>query len=79
MKKILPTQQRWLRGDAKFSYYPLGKISEMQPRAIEKDDEKQDEALKPSKSSSKKSLSIKVFISEGMVNPEIINKIENMR
>lgn len=51
----------------------------MQPRAIEKDDEKQAEALKSSKSSSKKSLSVKVFISEGMVNPEIINKIENMR
>ena len=51
----------------------------MQPRAIEKDDEKQAEALKSSKSSSKISLSVKVFISEGMVNPEIINKIENMR
>lgn len=79
MEKILPTQQRWLTGDAKFSYYPLGKIFEMQPRAIEKDDEKQAEALKSSKSSSKKSLSVKFFISEGMVNPEIINKIENMR
>lgn len=56
----------------------LRRASEKQSNTIVKHGEKQVEALKSLECSGKES-SIKNFISERMLNPEIMNELENIR
>ena len=62
-----------------FAGSPLKKALEKSTEMIEKHGEKQVQTLKSLESLSKESPSIKTFISEKMIHPEIMNELENIR
>ena len=75
-EEILPSNQKQIIEEAKFTYSPLGKAFEKQAKTIKDLGEKQVDALKSLESSDKKLPPIKGFISKEKLNPEIINKKE---
>ena len=76
--EILPSNQKQIIEQAKFTYCPLGKDFEKQTKIIEDQGQKQVDALKSLESSDKKLPSIKDFISKERLNPEIIDEIGNI-
>ena len=74
----MPPQQQWLKEEAKFTYTSLSKVFQKQTRTIEEHAEKQAEALKSLEYTGGESLSIKKFMSERMLNTEIMNELKNI-
>ena len=77
-KEILPSNQRQIIEQAKFTYSPLGKAFEKQIKTIEDQGKKQVDALATLKTSNKKLPSIKDFIPTENLNPQIINEIKRI-
>ena len=77
-EEILPSNQREIIEQAKFTYSPLGKAFEKQIKTIEDQGKKQGYALTTLKTSNKKLPSIKDFIPIGNLNPQIINEIKRI-
>ena len=77
-EKILPSNQQQIIEQAKFTYSPLGKAFEKQTKTIEYQGKKQIDALESLKSSDKELPSIKDFIPEENLNPEIVNEIKRI-
>ena len=77
-EEILPSNQRQIIQQAKFTYSPLGKALEKQRKTIEDQGEKQVDALESLKDSDKKLPSIKDFIPMENLNPEILNEIKRI-
>ena len=77
-EEILPSNQKQIREQAKFTYSPLGKAFEKQTKTIEDQRQKQVDASKSLESSDKQLPSIKYFISKERLNPEIIDEIERI-
>ena len=77
-EEILPSNQRQIIEQAKFTYSPLGKAFEKQTKTIEDQGKKQVDALTALKTSNKKIPSIKDFIPIENLNPEIINEIKRI-
>ena len=73
---LVPSNQKQIILQAKFTYSPLGKTFKKQTKMIEDQGEKQVNALKPLESSDKQLTSIKDFKSKERLNPEIANEIE---
>ena len=74
--KILPSNQKQITEQAKFTYYPLGKAFKKQTKTIKGQGERQVDALKPLESSDKQLPSVKYFISKEKLNPEIMNELK---
>ena len=74
----MPSNQRQIIEQAKFTYSPLGKAFEKQTKTIEDQGKKQVDALTALKTSNKKLPSIKDFIPIENLNPEIINEIKRI-
>ena len=77
-EEILPSNQRQIIEQAKFTYSPLGKAFEKQTKTIEDQGEKQVVALESLNKSNKELPSIKDFIPIENLNPEIINEIKRI-
>ena len=77
-EEILPSNQKQIIEQAKFTYSPLGKAFEKQTKTIEDQGQKQVDALLSLKCSDKQLPSIKDFISKERLNPEIIDEIEEI-
>ena len=77
-EEILPSNQRQIIEQAKFTYSPLGKAFEKQRKTIEDQGKKQVDALTALKTSSKKLPSMRDFIPIENLNPEIINEIKKI-
>ena len=75
-EEILPSNQRQIIQQAKFTYSPLGKAFEKQTKTIEDQGKKQVFALESLKESDKKLTPVKDFIPMENLNPEIINEIK---
>ena len=75
-EKILHPQQHRKIEEAKFTYTPLGKALEKQTKTTKKHGEKQVQALE---SPGKESPLIKIFVSQRMLNSEIMIELENIR
>ena len=73
---MLPSNQKQIIKQANFTYFPLGKAFEKQIKAVKDQGKKQVHALISLEYSDKQLSSIKVFISEEKLNPEIIDEIE---
>ena len=78
-EEILPSNQRQIIEQAKFTYSPLGKAFEKQTKTIEDQGKKQVDVLTALKTSNKKLPSIKDFISVENLNPEIVNEIKKLK
>ena len=76
-EEILPSNQKQIIEQAKFTYSPLGKAFEKQAKTIEDKGEKQFEALESLKNFDKSS-SIKDFVPIENLNSEIINEIKRI-
>ena len=76
VKKMLPSNQKQITEQAKFTYSPLGKAFKKQTKTIKGQGERQVDALKPLESSDKQLSSVKDFISKEKLNPEIINELK---
>ena len=74
----MPSNQRQIIEQAKFTYSPLGKAFEKQTKTIEDQGKKQVDALTALKTSNKKLPSIKDLISIENLNPEIVNEIKKI-
>ena len=77
-EEILPSNQRHIIEQAKFTYSPLGKAFEKQIKTIKNQGEKQVDALESLKPFDKELPSIKDFIPIENLNPEIINEIKRI-
>ena len=77
-EEILPSNQRQIIEQAKFTYSPLGKAFEKQIKTIKNQGEKQVDALESLKPFDKELPSIKNFIGIENLNPEIINEIRRI-
>ena len=77
-EEILPSNQKQIIEQAKFTYSPLEKAFEKQAKTIEDQGKKQVDALESLRPSDKKLPSIKEFISKENQNPEIINEIKRI-
>ena len=80
-EEILPSNQKQIIEQAKFTYSPLGKAFEKQIKTIEDQGEKQIEALENLKSK-EQTESIEGIFPEGYESVEInneINKLKNMK
>ena len=77
-EEILPSNQKQIIEQAKFTYSPLGKAFEKQTKTIEDQGQEQVGALLSLKCSDKQLPSIKDFISKERLNPEIIDEIEEI-
>ena len=77
-EEILPSNQKQIIEQAKFTYSPLGKAFEKLTKTIENQEQKQVDALKSLESSDKQLQSIKDFISKERLNLEIIDEIERI-
>ena len=77
-EEILPSNQRQIIQQAKFTYSPLGKALEKQIKTIKDQGEKQVVSLKSLKDSDKKLPAMKDFIPTENLNPEIINEIKRI-
>ena len=75
---MLPSNQRQIIEQAKFTYFPLGKAFEKQTKTNEYQGKKHVDASTALKTSNKKLPSIKNFISIENLNPEIINEIKRI-
>ena len=75
-EKMLPSNQKQITEQAKFTYSPLGKAFKKQTKTIKGQGERQVDALKPLESSDKQLSSVKDFISKEKLNPEIINELK---
>ena len=73
---MLPSNQKLITEQAKFTYSPLGKAFKKQTKTIKGQGERQVDALKPLESSDKQLSSVKDFISKEKLNPEIINELK---
>ena len=74
----MPSNQRQIIEQAKFTYSPLGKAFQNQTKTIEDQGKKQVDALTALKTSNKKLPSIKDFIPIENLNPEVINEIKRI-
>ena len=77
-EEILPSNQKQIIEQAKFTYSPLGKAFEKLTKTIEDQGQKQVDAFKSLESSDKQLQSIKDFISKERLNLEIIDEIEKI-
>ena len=77
-EEILPSNQRQIIEEAKFTYSPLGKAFKKQTKAIEDQGKKQVDALTALKPFDKELPSIKDFIPIENLNPEIVNEIKKI-
>ena len=77
-EEILPSNQKQIIEQAKFTYSPLGKAFEKQTKTIEDKGEKQFEALESLKNHDNELPSIKDFTPTENLNPEIINEIKRI-
>ena len=77
-EEILPSNQRQLVEQAKFTYSPLGKVFEKQIKTIKNQGEKQVDALESLKPFDKELPSVKDFIPIENLNPEIVNEIKRI-
>ena len=77
-EEILPSNQRQIIEQDKFTYSPLGKAFEKKVKTIKKQREKQVDALESLKPFDKELPSIKDFIPIENLNPEIINEIKRI-
>ena len=77
-EEILPSHQRQIIQQARFTYSPLRKALEKQRKTIEDQGEKQVVALEYLKDSDKKLTPIKDFIRMENLNPEIINEVKRI-
>ena len=77
-EEILPSNQRQINEQAKFTCSPLGKAFVKQIKTIEDQGKKQVDALTTLKTSNKKLPSIKDFIPIETLNPQIINEIKRI-
>ena len=77
-EEILPSNQRQIIEEAKFTYSPLGKAFKKQTKAIEDQGKKQVDALTDLKPFDKELPSIKDFIPIENLNPEIVNEIKKI-
>ena len=77
-EEILSSNQQQIIEQAKFTYYPLGKVFEKQTKTIEDQREKQINVLKSLESSDNLLPSIKDFISKERLSPEIADEIEKI-
>ena len=77
-EEILPSNQRQIIEQAKFTYSPLGKAFKKQIKTIEDQEKKQADALTTLKTSNKKLPSIKDFIPIENLNPQIIDEIKRI-
>ena len=77
-EEILPSNQRQIIEQAKFTNSPLRKAFEKQIKTIEDQGKKQIDALTILKTSNKKLPSIKDFIPIENLNPQIINEIKRI-
>ena len=77
-EEILPSNQRQITEQAKFTYSPLGKAFEKQIKTIEDQGKKQVDALTTLKTSNKKLPPIKDFIPIENLSPQIINEIKRI-
>ena len=70
--------QQQIIEQSKFTYSPLGKAFEKQTKTIEDQGKKQIDALKSLEYSNKQLPLIKDFISKERLNPDILDKIQNI-
>ena len=77
-EEILPCNQQQIIEQTKFTDSPLGKAFEKQTKTIKDQGKKQVDALESLKPSDKELPSIKDFIPEENLNPEIINEIKRI-
>ena len=77
-EEILPSNQRQIIEQAKFTYSPLGKAFEKQIKTIKNQGEKQVDALESLKPFDKELPSIKDFIPIENLNLEIVNEIKRI-
>ena len=77
-EEILPSSQKQIIEQAKFTYSPLGKAFEKQTKTIEDQGKKQFEALESLKNHDNELPSIKDFAPIENLNPEIINEIKRI-
>ena len=77
-EEILPSNQKQIIEQDKFTYSPLGKAFDKQTKIIENQRKNQVNALKSLESSYKQLPSIKDFMSKEWLNPEIINELERI-
>ena len=77
-EEILPSNQKQIIEQAKFTYSPLGKAFEKQTKTIKEQGKKQVDALESLKPSDKELPPIKDIIEEENQNPEIINEIKRI-
>ena len=77
-EEMLPTNQREIIKQAKFTYSPLGKAFGKQTKTIEDQGKKQAVALDSLKTSDKELPLIKNFIPIGNLNPEITDEIKRI-
>ena len=75
-EEILPSNQKQIIEQAKFTYSLLGKAFEKQTKTITDKGEKQFEALESLKNHGNELPSIKDFVQIENLNPEIINEIK---
>ena len=73
----MPSNQKQIIEQAKFTYSPLGKAFEKQTKTIEFQEEKQVDAVKSLEFSDKQLTSIK-DLSEERLSPELISKLERI-
>ena len=78
-EEILPSNQRPIIEQAKFTYSPLEKAFEKQTKTIKNQGEKQVDALESLKPFDKVLPSIKDFIPIENLNPEIISEIKQKK
>ena len=77
-EEILPSNQKQIIEQVKFTYSSLGEAFEKQARTTEEQEEKQVVTLKALEPSNKQLPSIKDFISKEKLNPEFMNKLERI-
>ena len=77
-EEILPSNQRQIIEQTKFTYSPLGKAFEKQTKTIEDQRKKQVDALTALKTSDKELPPIKDVIPIENLNPEIIDEIKRI-
>ena len=77
-EEILPSNQKQITEQAKFTYSPLGKAFEKQKKTIEDQGENQVDALESLKNPDNELPSVKDFLPTENLNPEIINAIKRI-
>ena len=77
-EEILPSNQKQIIEQAKFTYSPLGTAFKEQTETMKNQGKKQVDALKSLEYSDKQLPSIKDFISKERLNPEVIDEIERI-